>query len=267
MIENKLPENEIPQASNSPIAGKESIISDDMPKNSRLSRKASTKSKQTIVLSILAIIGILFLLFRYGIPIISDASFLFGKVTGGGNNEETIRTKDEAPVPSPDLDSLPKATKDPSVKVTGTSLSGLKVALYLNGSKEEEKDVSEDGSFEFNIELSEGDNIIRAKAIRDGKESENSNTLNVALKNEGPELTIDFPSENAELKGSNPFEVRGKTDPDVKVTVNDFQAVSSSGGSYSYLLTLKGGDNEIKVIATDLAGNKTEKTIRVKYSQ
>jgi hypothetical protein len=32
-------------------------------------------------------------------------------------------------------------------------------------------------------------------------------------------------------------------------------------------MALKDGDNQIKVIATDAAGNKTEKQIKVTYSQ
>jgi hypothetical protein len=84
---------------------------------------------------------------------------------------------------------------------------------------------------------------------------------------EGPKLSIDSPGDGSEVKGSNPIEVKGKTDPDVTVSVNDFQAVSGSDGSFSYFLTLKDGGNDIKVIAIDDAGNKTEKTIHVNYSR
>jgi len=236
----------------------------NMPRSSRLSKKFQKKSRNTLILSILGIIAILFLMFRYGLPIISDASFLFGRVTSSPDTEN--KTEDKAFLATPDLDTLPEATKEELVTVTGTSLGGEKVAIYLNGSLEDEVEVT-DGTFEKEIKLTIGGNIIKAKAIKGEIESEFSNSVNISLIKEGPELSIDSPGDNSELKGANPIEVKGKTDPDVTVTVNDFQAVSSSDGSYAYLLTLKEGGNEIKVIAIDAAGNKTEKTIRVNYSK
>ncbi len=238
-----------------------------MARRSRLSRKSQKKSTQTLVLSILGIAAILFLLFRYGLPLISDASFLFGRITSSPKNDQKQNDKQDNYVPSPELDLLPKATKEQGVKVTGTSLSGLKVSIYLNGSKDNEAEVSGDGTFEFSVELSEGYNIIKSKAFNNNGESEFSDSVNINYKKSGPELSIDSPSDNADLKGQNPIEIKGKSDPNVTVSVNDFQAVSNSDGSYSYFLTLKDGGNEIKVVATDLAGNKTEKTIRVNYSQ
>ncbi len=236
----------------------------NMPRNSRLSKKFQKKSRNTLVLSILGIIAILFLMFRYGLPLISDASFLFGRVTSSPETEN--KTEKEDFLASPDLDTLPDATKEEMITITGTSVGGEKVTIYLNGSLEDEV-IVEDGSFEYELKLTDGGNIIKAKAMKGEMESEFSNSVNISLIKEGPELSIDSPGDNAELKGANPIEVKGHTDPDVTVTVNDFQAVSSSNGSYSYLLTLKEGGNEIKVVAIDAAGNKTEKTIRVNYSR
>lgn len=237
-----------------------------MARRSRLSKKYEAKSRNTLILSILGIAAILFLLFRYGIPLISDASFLFGRATSTPKADGNKKDEDKH-VPSPNLDSLPKATKNQNINVTGTSLSGLKIVLYLNGSREDEKDVSEDGSFEFNIDLTDGENIIKAKTIRGTNESDFSNSRVVVYKKSGPELTIENPSDDAQISGSNPIEIKGKTDSDSNVLINDFQAIINSEGAYSYFLTLKGGDNEIKVIATDLAGNQTQKTIHVNYSQ
>lgn len=234
-------------------------------RRSRLSRKSQKKSIQTLVLSILGIAAVLFLLFRYGIPFISDASFLFGRITSNPN-EENNKQEDQSFVPTPDLDSIPKATKESNIKVTGTSLPGLTIKLFVNGNFEDELTAQEDGVFEFDVILTDGENIIKAKAIKNEQESEFSNSLTISYLKEGPELSINTPTDNSDLKGQNPIEVKGKTDPDVKVTVNDFQAVSASDGSYSYFLTLKEGGNEIKVLATDPAGNKTEKIIHVNYS-
>lgn len=235
-------------------------------RRSRLTKKYQKKSTQTLVLSVLGIAAILFLLFRYGIPLLSDASFLFGRVTSSPSDENKKEVNEDF-VPAPNLDSIPKATKDQNITITGTSQSGFTVKLYVNGNFEDESEVNADGSFEFETELSEGENIIKVKAMKEKKESEFSNSLITSYLKVGPELSIESPNENADLKGQNPVEVKGKTDPDVTVIVNDFQAVLGSDGSYSYFLTLKEGGNEIKVVATDLAGNKTEKIIHVNYSR
>lgn len=233
-------------------------------RRSRLSKKAEKKSIQTIVLSFLGIAIILFLLFRYGIPLISDASFFFSRIIRADDKKDKNVNQDKF-VPVPELDPLPKVTKEQNIKVTGTSLSGLSVALYLNGSKDDEMKVSDDGIFEFNVTLTEGENILKAKSVNEGKESEFSDAVIVSYKKSGPELSIDSPKDNESVSWPNPYNVTGKTEQDTTVTVNDFQAIIS-GDTWSYALTLKDGENEVKVVATDLAGNKTEKSIKVNYS-
>lgn len=232
-------------------------------RRSRLSKKTEMKSKQTILLSFLGIAVILFLLFRYGLPLLSDFSFFAGQLVSTSQNKEE-NSEDETFVSSPDLDPLPKATKEQNIKVSGTSLSGEKIYLYLNGSKDDEVEVT-DGTFEFNVKLTEGENIIKAKAVKGDKESEFSDSRVVVYKKSGPELTLDSPSDGAEVKNS-PVEVKGKTDPDSIVTVNDFQAIIDSSGNWTYLLTLKQGENEVKIISVDQAGNKTEKTVKFNYA-
>lgn len=238
-----------------------------MPRKSRLSKSFQRKSRNTLILSILAIAAILFLLFRYGIPLISDASFLFGRVTNTVSNKEQNPTEEKEFVPVPTLDSLPKATNEGGVKVSGGSRSDLTIVIYLNGKQLSEIKPNENGDFEKELTLSEGENIIKAKALKGENESDFSESLTVVLKKEGPELSIDSPSDGAQISGANPIEVKGKSDPDTNILVNDFQAITNSNGEWSYFLTLKDGDNEIKVIATDAASNKTEKIIHVNYSQ
>lgn len=238
-----------------------------MPKRSRLNKSFQRKSRNTFILSVLAIVLILIALLKFGLPLISDASFLFGKATNLTKNEEIDKKIEVVFVPIPNLDELPSATKEKTVIVSGNSISGLTILLFLNGKKIEEIKTSENGDFEKEITLSEGENIIKAKAVKENSESDFSNSISIAVKNKGPELSIDSPSDGAQISGSNPVEIKGKTDPDSSVLVNDFQAISNSNGDWSYFLTLKGGENEIKAISTDLAGNKTEKIIRVNYAQ
>lgn len=236
-----------------------------MPKRSRLNKSFQKKSRNTFVVSILAIILILIALFKFGLPLISDASFLFGKVTSSPDKNEEVIKEEFVPIPS--LDGLPKATKEKFLRVGGSSVSGLTIHIYLNGAKETEAKADENGDFETKIELTDGENIVKAKAVKGETESDFSSSQTVAYKIKGPELTIDSPSDGSQVSGSNPFEIKGKSDPDSSVIVNDFQAITNSRGEWSYMITLKGGDNEIKVVSTDAAGNTTEKVIHVHYAQ
>ncbi len=268
-------DNQTPiESANIRIDGEENISSSNvpktnqepMPKRSRLNKSFQRKSRNTFIFSVLGIIIILALLFKFGLPLISDASFLFGKITSSPDKKETMETEKEF-VSAPDLDGLPKATKEKLLRIGGSSISGLTVYVYLNGSKEAEVKADENGDFETNIELTDGENIIKAKALKGASESEFSPSQTVSYKIKGPELSIDSPSDGAQISGANPIEVKGKSDPDSSVIVNDFQAILNNQNEWSYFLTLKGGDNEIKVVSTDGAGNSTEKIIHVNYSQ
>jgi hypothetical protein len=237
-----------------------------MPRRSRLSKNFQRRSRNTLILSILGIIAVIFLLIKFGIPFISEASFIFGRVTSS-SDKSTSNLTDEVFVPVPDLDPLPQATKDKMLKVTGSSLSGLTIQVYLNGSLAGEVPTGSSGDFEKEIALSDGGNIIKARAVKNGKEGEFSDSQTVTVKNSGPTLSIDSPSDQADIHGGNPIQVKGKTDPDATVTVDSFQAIMNSDGSWSYNLTLASGGNDIAVSAVDEAGNRTDKTIHVNYSQ
>lgn len=234
-------------------------------RRSRLSKVSDKKSKQNLLITIVGIIAILFLLIRYGIPFLGNLGYFFGQVTSIPK-EVTIDDEIEVHVAPPRLDSIPKATADKELIVTGTSAKGSTVELYLNGFTEDESKTSEGGNFEFTIILTEGENIIKARAKSSDTKSEFSDSVSINFIDTAPQLTIDSPTDGQEHKGNNPITVNGTTDPDTSITVNDFTAVINFDNSYSYNLLLVEGSNEIKVIAEDLAGNTTEKIINVTYS-
>lgn len=234
-------------------------------RRSRLSKVSDKKSKQNLLITIVGIIAILFLLIRYGIPFLGNLGYFFGQVTSIPK-EVTIDDEIEVHVAPPRLDSIPKATADKELIVTGTSAKGSTVELYLNGFTEDESKISEGGDFEFTIILTEGENIIKARAKSSDTKSEFSDSVSINFIDTAPQLTIDSPTDGQEHKGNNPITVNGTTDPDTSITVNDFTAVINFDNSYSYNLLLVEGSNEIKVIAEDLAGNTTEKIINVTYS-
>lgn len=235
-----------------------------MAKNSRLTRYTEKKQKRTILLSILGILLIFIVLFKFGIPLLVNFSLF---IAGNNQDEQTNNQETISYIPPPSFDSLPEATKDNQLKASGISKPETIVELYINGKKINQQKTDEKGKFSFEVNLNQGDNTIRAKTIENNKESDFSDPITVIYKNSPPSLEITSPSDGQAFgKGDKFIEVQGHTDANVKVTVNDFVAAVNESNIFSYFLGLKDGDNEIKVIATDTAGNETEKTINVNYS-
>lgn len=233
---------------------------------SRLAKRYQRQTLKTLILSVLGIIAILFLLVKFGVPLLANISLFLSNTK---NKQEVTKKKDVFVAP-PVLDALPNATNSAQINVSGTATPGEKINLYINGELEEKTDVQKDHTFVFEkITLKDGENHIQTKSItKDKNESDFSNQYTIVFKKEPPALTIESPSNDQKFsKDDKRTEVKGKTDPNVKVTVNDFWAIVDSDGNFSYTLPLKDGDNTIKVTATDEAGNKTEKEVKVNYSQ
>lgn len=233
---------------------------------SRLSLSEEKKSKKRLYLSILGIIVILYLLIRYGISFLLDfSSFL----SGSKGTDASQQTKNKTFVSVPVFGSIPSATNSASIAVTGNAEKGETIKLFLNDNYIDSTDTKEDGSFTFtDVSLSQGENKIQAKAKKDISESDFSDTTTVLYKTNAPALSIDSPSDGQSFsKDQTSVTISGKTDANAHVTVNDFWAIVDDKGNYSYNFHLQNGDNQIKVVATDAAGNKTEKSIKVTYSQ
>ena len=216
--------------------------------------------------SILGIIIVLFILFKFGVSaLINFSLFLSGK--GGDSN--IINSQDAIKfIPSPILNPIVSATNSAQIIITGTSQKDRKIELYLNSRKAEETDTNENGEFRFEATLKKGNNTISVRTVYKDKKSDASQKYNVEYKDTPPKLEISSPSDGTSFKKEDKsVEVKGDTDASVIVTVNGFFAVINENNSFSYVLQLHDGDNEIKIITVDNAGNKTEKNIKVNYSQ
>lgn len=232
---------------------------------SRLSKRLERQSQKTFLLSILGIAFIVFALIKFGMPLLINFSLLLtGKDTGDFKSQNSASF-----VPPPVLDPLFDATNSAQIKISGKATKDETIKLYVNGELTDNVKVKDDNGFEFkNVTLKDGENSIRTKAQRENKEeSDFSQQIIVVYKKDSPSLTIDSPSDGQSfLKDENSVNVSGKTDLEAKVTVNDFWAIVDDLGQFSYNLSLKIGENQIKIVATDIAGNKTQKEIKVSYS-
>ncbi len=231
---------------------------------SRLSKRIEQKTKKNLFLSVLGIILIILLVFKFGIPFLINVSLFLS----GSQGKEELKIQDSSFIAPPILDSFPQATKSANIIISGIASKKQTIKLYINDELIDTTTAENDGRFSFKETIEPGETTIKTKAVVNEKESNFSNIITTSFKNAPPSLNVNSPNDGQSFsKDQNTVEVKGTTDPDTKVTVNEFWAITDNNGEFSYTLHLQNGDNIIKISATDLAGNKTEKEIKVNYSQ
>ncbi|MBI2032508.1 MAG: hypothetical protein HYT09_02580 [Candidatus Levybacteria bacterium] len=233
-------------------------------KSSRFYKTLEKKSRRNLVISVIGIIIILGVLFKFGIPLFADISFSFGQLFSGKEDQTTVGKIEDNFLPSPVLDQTPLATNSAKIKISGSATPEKKVELFLNGKSYDRDEADEDGEFTFNITLTEGENLIKARASDDKAESDFSETHIITFKKSEPKIELEKPRDGDNFAVKN-IEVRGKTDIGNRVTINGFWAVVE-GEVFSYNLELHDGENEIIIQAEDDAGNKKEQKLKVRYS-
>ena len=239
-----------------------------MATRSRLSRRLEKQTRNTLLLSVFGIATILFLLVKFGLPLLVNFSLL---ISGPQNSQvQTDNKNSKVFVQPPTLDPLENATNSAKITIKGLSAAKQTIDVYINDELTDKTETKKDNSFVFeNITLSSRENVIKAQATtKEGKKSEFSDPITITYIKDAPKLQVDSPSQDQSFsKDDNPIKVSGKTSPGAHVTVNDFWAIVDEQGNFSYSLRLQNGDNTIKMIATDEAGNKTEIERKVRYSQ
>ena len=234
-------------------------------RRSRLTKRTEKRTQKTIILSVLGIIIVLYFLFKFGVEMLINFSLFLSST-----NKQQVATNSNSIsfIPAPILNPLPTATNSAKVIISGTADKGKTILLYMNNTNVDQTTSDGNGNFNFTETLNPGNNQISTKETSNSKQSDFSNVINVTYSNTPPTLDVTSPTDGEQFsKDQNTALVSGKTDPGVTVTVNGYWAVIDENNNFSYNLPLQNGDNEIKIIATDQAGNKTEKDIKVNYSQ
>ncbi|NMC36629.1 hypothetical protein GYA49_06350 [Candidatus Beckwithbacteria bacterium] len=235
--------------------------------SSRLQRIEDRKNTQQTILFIFLSIGFILILIFIGLPLFVKGVVFLGDMRSSG---QTIQTGDTFPPAPPKLDADFEATNSAIIKLTGYAEPESTVTLIKNNDKADETVADDDGSFSFDqIKLMGGTNRLSAYATdAAGNKSNTSSEITIAYDNKAPELTITNPEDGAHFYDEdNEIVIAGETDKDANVTVNGYVVVVDTEGNYVKRFTLQEGENIIDVVATDEAGNKTTKTVKVNYTR
>lgn len=234
---------------------------------SRVNRKLVRRTERNLFYILAGGFVLVILLAIFGSKLLVNFSLFVEKKSDPTTPDPTSKLVLVPPI----LDPMEDATNSATINISGIAGSGKYVTLYLNGSALKKADIKKDSSFLFkDIQLEDGQNLIKVKSFAGNpeEESEFSNTVNITYSNKPPSLNIAFPQDGETYhKDNNPLKVSGSTDPNTKVTVNDFWAMISDDGNFYYNLPLKNGDNQITVQATTDAGNTTSKILKISYSE
>lgn len=232
---------------------------------SRIRRYEERKLRTRLILAIIGSITIVAFLLIFGLKILVGFSLLVERLKGSSPTQQT-----QSLLLAPTLDPLPIATNSATLAVTGTGTPGAIIILYVNEAEAKKLTVPSDGRFTVSaIKVLEGQNTVSAK-LTDEKQnlSDLSNVLTVTVKRSPPSLEVTSPAPNATITGDqNKVDVSGKAEEESTVTVNDRFVVVQSDGSFFYTVPLNEGDNVLKVIASDAAGNQTIVERKVTYQK
>jgi hypothetical protein len=232
----------------------------------RLKKKLRRKAIQNTIFVVLGFIVIVILFITFGTQLLIKFSLLLGPKGNATDNTTTSQGLDY--IAAPDLTPMGNATNSAKINVSGSStIDKSRVKLYVNGVLADTTNINDKNEFNFqNIAIDQGDNEIKAKTVTpEGKESDFSSPITVTYTNKAPDLSIEYPQDGQTLKEDQQT-LHGKTSAGSKVTVNGFWAIVDDQGRFTYNIKLQNGDNTLKIEATDSAGNKTSKEIKVTFA-
>lgn len=221
--------------------------------SSRLHRRYEVRRKRQIVIFSLASIVGLVLLVMYGFPAVLNFS---GTISSLRRQPASVTSGNNTLAPTtPRLSEDLVATSSAKVIITGATDPKTTVELFQNNRSLGTVVSKDDGTFTWDVTLEKGDNFFQAQAVGEtGRKSDSSENYQISFLSSPPKL---------EASAAPDGTVSGTTDPGTTVSINDRLVVVDSNGKFSYLLDLKGGENKIKIVATDPAGNRTVKELTV----
>jgi len=229
-------------------------------------RKATDKGKNNRKTFLLGFVVVVLLV----LVVLFGFSFLVRFTAFLGERKEVNSgvVKDNQLPPLPPRIFVPfEATNSAAINVSGTAESGTLIELEKDDILLDTINVDDDGEFIFeNVLLNLGNNLFSAVAVAaDGKRSEISKEVMVVFDNEPPGLEMSNPVEDSLTVDYEDFDVVGKVDNDVSVTVNGRIGLIDSEGNFKVKIQLQPGKNNVEIKVRDLAGNETSKIIEITY--
>ncbi|WP_308418987.1 S8 family peptidase [Virgibacillus oceani] len=154
-------------------------------------------------------------------------------------------------------------TNESEITVKGTASDQTSLQLLNNGEEVATVEIGEDETFSIPTELTEGENEFTAVTLLDGNPTAESEPVTVTLDTEEPELTIDSPVDGDNISRETVTVEGTVADTNLDYVEVNGQEAEVTDGNYSKRILLDEGENNIEVVASDLAGNSTKELVTI----
>lgn len=229
-----------------------------LPATSEGIKQEERRAYQRLMLVFVVVIAFAAATYLWGI---SAVNFISSFWLNFSNNPAVSNNQDNGLIFPPRIDSLPTAINDlTQFRMGGWAPAGADVLIYINQNQTQEVLADASGRFDAgDLNLKEGENEIYAVAQAQNQKSQPSNKQTVIFDKSKPELTLNEPAENTNIVDSANkwLTVSGNSEERVQVFINDHQAIVDAQGNFKYQYPLEAGENKLKIVAKDEAGNET----------
>jgi flagellar hook assembly protein FlgD len=165
-----------------------------------------------------------------------------------------ITTPPDLAINSPTVDQW---LSEPIVQVSGVAPSAASITVNNQAAT-----LRDDGSFNREVILQEGDNTLRI-AVTDDVGNITTQERIVHLKTTPPEISLNM--EDGTVLNQSTVQLTGRTEPGSTVLINDQVVPVSTLGEFQTAINLVNGSNTIQVAARDIAGNTSTLQRRVVF--
>lgn len=230
---------------------------------SRLDRKEDEEiTRKTVILGAITVL-IFVIVVAFGLPLLVKLSVLLGNA----KNQSKDTQEKVLPPLAPRLVTTFEATNSASFSISGVAEPKVNIELMKNDISIGKTAADDKGTFEFdNITLDKGENVFTALASTDKEgNSELSKAISIVYDDQPPSLNMINPSEDSVTVDSADFDVTGKSDAGVSVSVNGKLAMVDDDGKFKLKVQLAAGKNSLEIVVRSVAGNETKKTIEIDY--
>lgn len=231
---------------------------------SRLDRKEDEEiTKKTVVLGGVTVL-IFIIVLVFGLPLLIKLSVLLGNAKSLSKTDNQVKVLPPLP---PRLVVSFEATNSATFTISGVAEPKVEVELMKNDVSLGKKTVDDKGGFIFDdITLDKGGNTFTAVASTEKEgNSELSKAVTVTYDDQPPSINMINPSEDKITVDSADFDVTGKSDKGVSVSVNGKIALVDDEGKFKLKVQLNAGKNSLEIIIRNSAGNETKKTVEITY--
>ncbi len=232
---------------------------------SRLAKQRRKKLIRLIVFYITLFIILFILFITVGLKILINSSIFIANLTKKESKQknpanEKIMTKIIS------IDDIPLATNSSEIIISGRGPFFDKILFFINDQQVKKINPKNQLFTEKIGGLTTGKNKVYIIGKQNNSKKEiKSRQYTVFYKNQPPSLEITEP-EDKSTSSEQEVVVKGKTDQDVEIKVNNIPVVISAEGNFQTSVQLTEGENIIKITAMDNANNTIEKDITLNYS-